>query len=532
MTLAGAVVPPYSPAVPVTVADVLGEKSLRLRLVAGPRDALAAPVRWVAVTELPDPRPFLAGGELVLTTGLRQRAVADQRRFVERLAERDAVALGFATGLTHTAVPDAVVAAAESAALPVLEVPYETPFIAVDRFVADRVLEAHYGRFRDLLERHDALSRALLSGQGLAAVVDRLRSYVGGEVAVVDRTGGVLASAPPAAAWPADELAEVRVEPAAVPAGAALVALPVEVEGVVVAHVCLRRPARALDVLPYAVTLIGLELARRQAVLTGRRQLLGQVLEDVVRGLVSPVEAERRLSASGLDPAATHRVVLGEVVPGYPVPAEEVRGRGAPPDVVPVSEAPRVARLPWVVRPGVLTAIVGSQLAVLAREDQPVHELARLLHDQLRAAGARAAVGIGGAYPGVAGLRWSFFEAREALSRGPGVNEREPLSLTGLLLASQDLPIRELGEDVLRPLLEFDASHGGGLVATLRAFLEADGSVRTVAARLFVHRNTVRYRLAQVERLTGRSLDSTQDRVQLWLALQAVSVAGPVSQVR
>ncbi len=105
------------------------------------------------------------------------------------------------------------------------------------------------------------------------------------------------------------------------------------------------------------------------------------------------------------------------------------------------------------------------------------------------------------------------------MNRGPGVNEREQMSLSGLLLASEDVPLRDLAEDLLRPLREFDAAHAGALVATLRAYLDADGSVATVADRLIVHRNTVRYRIEQIEKLTGRSLSRTADRVQLWLAL-------------
>jgi purine catabolism regulator len=45
--------------------------------------------------------------------------------------------------------------------------------------------------------------------------------------------------------------------------------------------------------------------------------------------------------------------------------------------------------------------------------------------------------------------------------------------------------------------------------------------VVAVAEKLIVHRNTVRYRLEQIEKLTGRSLARTADRVQLWLALAA-----------
>jgi purine catabolism regulator len=172
----------------------------------------------------------------------------------------------------------------------------------------------------------------------------------------------------------------------------------------------------------------------------------------------------------------------------------------------------------------VVTAYLGEHLVVVVGEGRPVEEVARQTLGYVAQLGEHARVGIGGAYLGAAGLRWSFYEAREALSKGPGINAREPLSLPGLLLASEALPLTELGRAVLAPLLDYDDQCGGDLVATLRAYLEEDASVARVAARLFLHRNTVRYRLEQIERLTGRRLTSTQDRVQLWLALQAVTI--------
>ena len=70
---------------PLRLSDVLADPALGIGLVDGESAALGRPVRWVAVTELADPRPFLSGGELVLTTGLRQRTAASQREFVARL---------------------------------------------------------------------------------------------------------------------------------------------------------------------------------------------------------------------------------------------------------------------------------------------------------------------------------------------------------------------------------------------------------------------------------------------------------------
>ncbi|MBM2623675.1 PucR family transcriptional regulator ligand-binding domain-containing protein [Actinoplanes sp. LDG1-06] len=475
------------------LADVLADPDLGLRLVDGEPAALNQPVRWCAVTELADPRPFLSGGELVLTTGLSQTEPAAQRQFVQRVAERRASGLGFGIGLTHSLIPDATIAAARQARLPVIEIPYATPFIAVDRFVADRVLEEQYGRFADLLDEHDTLAKALLSGRGLGALIESLHQILGAPAMVLDLYGRVLATAPAGAAWPVEQILSAARAKAT---GESPTAIPVSVEDTVVAYLCCRRPRRSADVLPYAVSLVGLELARRQAELAGKRRLAGQVLEDLVRGTIGAPEASRRLAPFGIRPDDEHALVVAA--------ASSPQG---------LLSSPPLA--------GATTAVFDDCLIAVLEPGRPAREAARQLHAHLGRHGGEVRVGIGGWYTGMNGLRWSYYEAYEAMTRGPGINEREQMSLSGLLLASEDVPLRDLARDVLRPLRDFDAAHAGSLLATLRAYLDADGSVATVADRLIVHRNTVRYRLEQIERLTGRSLARTADRVQLWLAVAA-----------
>ena len=59
------------------------------------------------------------------------------------------------------------------------------------------------------------------------------------------------------------------------------------------------------------------------------------------------------------------------------------------------------------------------------------------------------------------------------------------------------------------------------LLDTLRAVLDAGGSPSRAASTLYCHRNTVMYRLARLEALTGRRLTEARDRLPLELALAA-----------
>ena len=88
------------------------------------------------------------------------------------------------------------------------------------------------------------------------------------------------------------------------------------------------------------------------------------------------------------------------------------------------------------------------------------------------------------------------------------------------LLASVPGPVlRSFSDRLLGPLAEYDTLHNAQLLPTLRSFLACDGSWSACATRLYVHVNTVRYRIGRIEALTGRDLSALADRVDFFLAL-------------
>jgi DNA-binding PucR family transcriptional regulator len=89
------------------------------------------------------------------------------------------------------------------------------------------------------------------------------------------------------------------------------------------------------------------------------------------------------------------------------------------------------------------------------------------------------------------------------------------------LLASVPTPVlRSFTERLLGPLADYDARHNAELLPTLRSFLACDGSWSACASRMYVHVNTVRYRIGRIEALTGRDLSALPDRVDFFLALR------------
>src|SRR5881397_3921309 len=170
----------------LTVRDLA--RDLELELLAG-QDAADAPVRWVHISELDDPTPWLSGGELLLTTGMGLGDAGAQRAYVDRLAEHGLAGLGFGLGFGHDQVPAALREAAASRGFPLFCVPYELPFIAVTERAFTQLVNEQYAVMRRSIAAHERLQRIVLSERGLDAIAGALSTLVGGAALVFDGRG-------------------------------------------------------------------------------------------------------------------------------------------------------------------------------------------------------------------------------------------------------------------------------------------------------------------------------------------------------
>jgi DNA-binding PucR family transcriptional regulator len=140
----------------------------------------------------------------------------------------------------------------------------------------------------------------------------------------------------------------------------------------------------------------------------------------------------------------------------------------------------------------------------------------------------RLSAGISAPATGIVALSGALHEARSArrlaVLRGQtaiSVLISDEVASHELLLATvPDSVLGSFRERLLGPLLAYDRQHKAELLPTLREFLACSGSWNACAARMYVHVNTVRYRVRRIEELTGRDLSSLDDQVDFFLALR------------
>ena len=245
-----------------------------------------------------------------------------------------------------------------------------------------------------------------------------------------------------------------------------------------------------------------IEAYRRESARMQRRDLQRQytILDGLVEGRGADPD-----SAGGPGGARDRRGGRGRLRGGAVRRAGEPRAvpRGPAGPAGPVSH--------WHVRGGVSFGLVAGPLAYDAG---PVERL-------------RGRPGGGGGVRRRARRLRHRLPARGAGRRHPAPGSSAAVAVTDrlpeVLLAGSPQVTPLLVQETLGAVQALPEHQAETLLETLRAVLAHDGSPTHAASALFCHRNTVIYRIKQIEELTGRCLTDPRDKLMLSLGLVALA---------
>jgi hypothetical protein len=186
-------------------------------------------------------------------------------------------------------------------------------------------------------------------------------------------------------------------------------------------------------------------------------------------------------------------------------------------------------------RPGDLTVRELERKLGVADGAGPRHGLAALVDGDLVGfvlapipGAITATVGVG---PPAAlhDLANSFRLATRAFEAAIAVAAPGPVGMESLGLVPAVIADRDVGDELLRRIVDPVLAHGRtgeALVETVVRYLHNDLRLEFTADELFLHVNTVRYRLRRFEELSGMNLRRVDDLVQVWWAIRRRGLAG------
>ncbi|WP_437114396.1 PucR family transcriptional regulator [Streptomyces cyaneofuscatus] len=509
---------PGPPAPPIPLAELLAREELGLRRIAGPADA---ELLWVHTSEMADPYPYLLGGELLLSAGV---LLTDPDRYVARLVEAGAAALGFGVRPVYEAVPEALIEACDRYGLPLLEVPPETPFTTIARAVWRLMAQARHRELRRVTRAQQALATAAARPDPVPAVLHQLATQLSGRAVLLTARGEEVHAAgrrpPPEAAGALTRLARVvaRERPGS--------------------------PASATDThgdTHLAAYALGGGEGLVLALATSRREPGDHTVAGIAVVLLSLLAAPHQGADAADRSAALVRLLLGAT----PAEVAPLLGPDGPWTVIHARRSDGTT--PDALTAGALGASLGSALVDAGGED--ADDTVRVLLPTVRVL-LPATAGEAAEHPGGDEEPGEPREPREppqARTVPPqpgwtlGVSTPTPLSA---LAAADTRAARALAHaEATRTPLKIDApvtglaalippdqaaAHARTLLApltppladTLRCWLSLHGSWDRTAVALSVHRNTVRQRIGRCAELLDVDLNDMDARAELWFALR------------
>jgi purine catabolism regulator len=455
----------------------------------------------------------LRGGELAIVPLDRLRLLDDRltlARVVTQLARARVGAL-CAIG----AVDPEAVHAADQAQLPLFQLSAETSPVELQAALMRQLAELRVQLSARVGQIGRELNQLAIEGRGRAAIARRAGQLAEAALVLHEHPAPPVGLyLPPAATFDRATLERFAIDASSAPALSAIEA-PIASGGrpagrlVLVLH---DRSPTSLDqaILDHAASACAIDLAREEAALAAKDEMLGHFLDDLLRGEFPSDEAiERRGRSLGYDLARPHLVVAVEA--------------GEAPERLAV----RIGAIASVGEPVIARAVDGGVVVLAPLADADGGALEAVVGRLAGSNGRALAVGVGGVAAGARRLAAAADQALQALQIGRRVpafgqvTRYEELGLYRLLFELREAPsLPRFHEQMLAPLLDHDRRTNGELLRTLDAYLASGCSPTAAAERLHLHRNGLLYRLQRIREILPVDLDDPEQRLGLHLALR------------
>jgi purine catabolism regulator len=565
-----------------TIKDFLAlEQARGIRLVGG-EGGQNRIITGVNIMDNPDTVGWLQEGELLLTTGyVFKDDPAFQSHLIKELAERNCAGLGLKTRRYFDTIPQHMIEQANQYDFPLLELPFQYSLSQIGHTVYQAILNRQTALLEKSQEIHKRFTDVSLAGGNLEEIVATLIQLINNPVLVLDSRWRLLSYIEhPQNPYPlADCLRLVKgqrvfsgeftdgipretsqweksikrvynCQQQKVPCRIKPVAAAGNMYGFIVVWESVTK-LNKLDyvAIEHASTVIALERMKQQAIEETKHRIRADFFDDLLAGKIESVNAVRTLGEIhglytdkpyiclvveiysdsgdklGLSHAANLYTAFGKMLNSPSM----YKGIGELVD--------KIASHQW----GGAVSITRSNKIIIFL---PVEDVGRLrtaklesralaanLHDRIKEQFSQVdfSVGIGRPCESVLDLKRSFLEAVEAIRMA------RKIALPHAVAHFEDFVVYHLLDSInnrqelerffnntVGKLVEYDANNNTDLVNTLEHFFACRGNMSAAAEKLFIHRNTMMYRLDKIKSILNVDLEDAEELLELHLGLRAM----------
>lgn len=433
--------------------------------------------------------------------------------------------------------------------IPLLIVPESISVREVNRAVAALLVDRQSATSERGMQLYRTLSEMSREDQGLNAMTELVAKLTGKIVVVQDKRMEIQAMAVPQnnqiALEPLRELLQQRDELPPVLRNRKAAAharqshwqqfLPIENVGRLVSpiisgdrargYLSVVGPADQLDLLDklaveHGAAACALEMAKAKAISEAKKALRGNFLEGLLAGTMPRKEIERLEGRLDHNTNQPHAVIAL---------------KWADPSAYSLRRLETTIH--WVLNNHSRSALVhvygDKHVCVFqelkhAEDMESAHELGRRIEEQVKTEYPDGVLVAGMSGPAPTLTEWPhiYDEALQAMQLGERLQIKQVVQFSSLgvyqlLVQLEEFPtVRSFTDQVIGPLVAYDAQHNSSLVKTMDAYFDHHGNISQTAESLFIHRNTLLYRLDRIQELTGHDLNQSNMRLALHLSLK------------
>jgi purine catabolism regulator len=519
------------------------------KVVAG-HDGMTNSVQSVNIMDAPDIIHYLKPQELLLTTGYAMKDNPEALlSLVTNMAKVGCAGLAVKTKRFLQEVPRDVIERAEKLQFPIIELSLEQSLGDIANYSLSHILEKRTDELHYALTTHKQLSQMIMQGKSTEDVIEALAILIDSPVMLMNQQSGLLfRSSSMTEDLYSKLMKELVVELSSPPLhGSITIPLPLQsfagtlyssavlhpivtfqLEGCLMAltsDISKQFSNLTRHAMEQAANVIGLELMKKQAVKERSRRYKNEFFSDFVDGLIT---SEQELLHRSKNYDLLNHPVYISVVAKRDTSFDQLRPSSAlESDGRFISERDRHYNLlkgefskldlRFVLFTKneyfcFLIAMHASQDVTEGKGSKFLEQLKQIVSSLGDTHGIPISIGIGNPVSKLPDVPLSYKEAVEALQTGYDARKKQFVqpyrakNFNNLLRMIPKEELREYYEDTFKDMLRIEGKERSDLLKTLSTFYETHCQLAETAKQLFVHRNTVTYRLEKCERLTGRDL--------------------------
>lgn len=539
----------------ITMADALKlEKMKEVEILAG-EDGLKRHITKVNIMEVPDILDWVKEGELLFTT---LYSIKDDEKalknLIPNLAKKKLAGLGIKPGRYINEIPSFMIEQAEQHDFPLLKIPYDFSFSEFINPILSEILNVQTGFLEKTLNIHEVLTNTVLYENGLDRLSKVLVNMIKNPVLITDSNGAIISYFVPdvydSEITKKDLMDSIfindqretkeevfnyhckKIDITLNKKEIKLLKIPIITPNSHFGYLFAWEYAKSLNeldisTLKWASTIAALDILNKRSIANVELKYKNELLYDILKGKINNKNTIiNRGQNMDMELDKGFSVVVFEL---KDLISRHFKNNGILNENIQKGYLESASRT---IDNDIIMGDLGTYLIALYPDEdkEAIKEFSQKVINLIDKKDRElVTVGVGNYKKEIVNLYESYSQAKRTINVANKLNKKaqvyffDDLGVYKLLYKIDKEEKDRFLKNSLIPLLKYDKAHNTELLKTLKAFFEENGNLTNVAKKIYIHYNTVHYRLKRIEKITGLSLDNPDDKLNLEIALKMLN---------